>query len=71
MSIGDKIPLNNGISIPRLGLGVYQSGRGHATEDAVTWALEAGYRHVVATAAATNGRETAGFGRQVRYPATG
>lgn len=46
MSIGDKIALNNGISIPRLGLGVYQSGRGRATENAVTWALEAGYRHV-------------------------
>jgi diketogulonate reductase-like aldo/keto reductase len=39
MSIGDKIALNNGISIPRLGLGVYQSGRGRATENAVTWAL--------------------------------
>jgi diketogulonate reductase-like aldo/keto reductase len=38
--------LSNGISIPRLGLGVYQSGRGRATEDAVGWALEAGYRHV-------------------------
>jgi hypothetical protein len=28
MSPSDKIVLNNGISIPRLGLGVYQSGRG-------------------------------------------
>ena len=42
----NKIALNNGVSIPRLGLGVYQSGRGRATEDAVSWALEAGYRHV-------------------------
>ena len=46
MSIGDKIALNNGIWIPPLGLGVYQSGRGRATENAVTWALGAGYRHV-------------------------
>src|SRR6516162_1948782 len=46
MSIGDKIALNNGIWIPPLGLGVYQSGRGRATENAVAWALEAGYRHV-------------------------
>jgi diketogulonate reductase-like aldo/keto reductase len=42
----DTITLNNGISIPRLGLGVYESGRGRATENAVTWAIEAGYRHV-------------------------
>jgi diketogulonate reductase-like aldo/keto reductase len=46
MSLSDKIALNNGVSIPCLGLGVYQSGRGRATEDAVSWALEAGYRHV-------------------------
>jgi hypothetical protein len=26
MSLSDKIVLNNGISMPRLGLGVYQSG---------------------------------------------
>jgi methylglyoxal/glyoxal reductase len=44
MSPADTAPLNNGILIPRLGLGVYQSGR--ATENAVGWALEAGYRHV-------------------------
>jgi diketogulonate reductase-like aldo/keto reductase len=46
MSIGDKFAVNSGVLIPRLGLGVYQSGRGRATENAVTWALEAGYRHV-------------------------
>jgi Aldo/keto reductase family len=46
MSPSDKIVLNKGNSIPRLGLGVYQSGRGRASENAVTWALEAGYRHV-------------------------
>jgi len=40
------IRLNNGVEIPTLGLGVYLSGRGRATEDAVAWALEAGYRHV-------------------------
>jgi methylglyoxal/glyoxal reductase len=46
MSPSDEIVLNNGVSIPRLGLGVYQSGRGRASENAVTWALEVGYRHV-------------------------
>ena len=28
MTPSDNVVLNNGISIPRLGLGVYQSGRG-------------------------------------------
>src|SRR6516225_10053683 len=56
MSIGDKIALNDGLWIPRLGLGGYQSGRGRATENAVTWALEAGYRHV--DTAAMYGNET-------------
>jgi diketogulonate reductase-like aldo/keto reductase len=46
MTLADKVALNNGISIPRLGLGVYQLGRGRATENAVSWALEVGYRHV-------------------------
>jgi methylglyoxal/glyoxal reductase len=56
MTTVDKIALNNGISIPRLGLGVYQSGRGRATENAVSWALEVGYRHV--DTAAMYGNET-------------
>lgn len=56
MSPSATIALGNGISIPRLGLGVYQSGRGRATENAVGWALEAGYRHV--DTAALYGNET-------------
>jgi diketogulonate reductase-like aldo/keto reductase len=46
MSTAPSAILANGISIPQLGLGVYQTGRGRASEDAVTWALEAGYRHI-------------------------
>ncbi|KAF8936760.1 aldo/keto reductase [Dissophora ornata] len=38
--------LNNARAIPRLGLGVYQSRAGKETEDAVLWALRAGYRHI-------------------------
>jgi diketogulonate reductase-like aldo/keto reductase len=56
MNPSDTITLSSGISIPRLGLGVYQSGRGRGTEDAVGWALEAGYRHV--DTAALYGNET-------------
>lgn len=40
------IGLCSGVAMPRLGLGVYQSRPGRETEQAVRWALEAGYRHV-------------------------
>src|SRR5690242_1512517 len=46
MTPASTLPLGNGVAIPRFGLGVYQSGSGRATEDAVGWALAAGYRHV-------------------------
>ena len=46
MRIDSKITLGNGVEIPRLGLGVYQSKRGRETVSAVKVALEAGYRHV-------------------------
>lgn len=38
--------LNNGVEIPPLGFGVYQIPAGQPTEQAVLWALEAGYRHI-------------------------
>ncbi len=38
--------LNNGVAIPRLGLGVYQTEPGPTTEAAVLWAFDAGYRHI-------------------------
>ena len=38
--------LNNGVKIPRLGLGVYQSPPGQSTKRAVECALKVGYRHV-------------------------
>ncbi len=46
MTIDSTIKLNNNIEIPRFGLGVYLSKPGKKTFDAVTWALEAGYRHI-------------------------
>jgi diketogulonate reductase-like aldo/keto reductase len=44
--IDSTITLNNKAKMPRLGLGVYQIPNGQATEDAVSWALQAGYRHI-------------------------
>ena len=41
-----KIELNNHIEIPQIGLGVFRTPSGEVTENAVKWALEAGYRHI-------------------------
>src|SRR5665213_3934814 len=41
-----SITLNNGIEMPILGLGVWQMKNGNETEQAVAWALDAGYRHI-------------------------
>jgi len=41
-----RLPLTTGAAIPQIGLGVWQSPRGAPTRDAVTAALELGYRHV-------------------------
>jgi diketogulonate reductase-like aldo/keto reductase len=38
--------LPEGIEMPMLGLGLWQAPDGREAEQAVTWALEAGYRHV-------------------------
>lgn len=38
--------LNNGVPMPLLGFGVWQIANGRETEQAVRWALEAGYRHI-------------------------
>lgn len=38
--------LNNGVRMPLLGFGVWQIADGRETEQAVRWALEAGYRHI-------------------------
>jgi diketogulonate reductase-like aldo/keto reductase len=46
----ETITLNNGVTLPALGLGVYQSAP-EETADAVATALELGYRHVDTAAA--------------------
>lgn len=46
MAIQSTITLNNGTVIPQVGLGVFQTPDGATTVDAVTAALEAGYRHI-------------------------
>jgi diketogulonate reductase-like aldo/keto reductase len=46
LTIRSTIRLNNEVEIPRLGLGVYQTPAGSIAEQAVTAALDIGYRHV-------------------------
>ncbi len=44
--INHKIKMNNGVEIPQFGLGVYLTKSGTECINAVTWALESGYRHI-------------------------
>ncbi|HEY7111093.1 MAG TPA: aldo/keto reductase [Nitrososphaeraceae archaeon] len=46
LSFQSRATLNNGVKIPRLGLGVYQTPPGEATLNAVRYALKIGYRHI-------------------------
>jgi diketogulonate reductase-like aldo/keto reductase len=44
LSMDATVQLNNGLRMPALGFGVWQMSAGVETEQAVLWALEAGYR---------------------------
>jgi diketogulonate reductase-like aldo/keto reductase len=63
LNIRSTITLNNGVEIPRLGLGVFRAKDGDETVRSVLWALEAGYRHI--DTAAVYGNEE-GVGRGMR-----
>ena len=45
LNIESKSRLNNGVEIPLLGLGLYQTSPGNVTERVVSYALKIGYRH--------------------------
>jgi len=46
LTLASRLPLNDGHSIPAIGLGVYQAPAGQGTRSAVRNALQAGYRHI-------------------------
>ena len=46
LGLDSTAQLQGGTGIPLLGLGVWKMAEGKETENAVTWALEAGYRHI-------------------------
>lgn len=45
-TLTSTLTLNNGVEMPRFGLGVWRTQPGRETVDAVGWALAAGYRHI-------------------------
>ena len=59
MSLTDTYTLANGVKIPVVGFGTWQSESGEEAYNAVKWALEAGYRHID-TAAAYGNEESVG-----------
>ncbi|MGX6979504.1 aldo/keto reductase [Vagococcus elongatus] len=63
MDITKTIRLNNGVEMPRLGLGVWRAEEGGQVENAVKWALEFGYRSI--DTAKVYGNE-AGVGKAIR-----
>ncbi len=46
MNLTSKVKLNNGVEMPMFGLGVFLSKEGTEVENAVTVALQNGYRHI-------------------------
>jgi diketogulonate reductase-like aldo/keto reductase len=58
-----RVEIRPGLEMPVVGLGVFQIPEGRETEQAVEWALEAGYRHI--DTAQGYGNE-AGVGRALR-----
>ncbi len=46
LTLQSTVKLNNGVELPRLGLGVFRAPRGEVTRHAVSAALAAGYRHI-------------------------
>ncbi len=63
--------LADGTEMPLLGLGVWQIDDGPDCENAVRWALEAGYRHVDTAQAYGNEASVGRALRDERCPARG
>jgi methylglyoxal/glyoxal reductase len=61
MNFNSVKTLNNGVTIPLLGLGVFRVENDQSCADSVCWALEAGYRHID-TAAIYGNEEAVGKG---------
>lgn len=56
MNIQSTVTLNNGVKMPVFGLGVFLTKEGEEVENAVRWALDAGYIHIDTAAVYGNER---------------
>lgn len=56
MNIQSTVTLNNGVKMPIFGLGVFLTKEGEEVENAVRWALDAGYIHIDTAAVYGNER---------------
>jgi diketogulonate reductase-like aldo/keto reductase len=63
MNIASTVALQNGVKIPLLGLGTWQSKEGQEIEQSIRWALEIGYRHIDTAAVYKNEQ---GVGQTIR-----
>jgi diketogulonate reductase-like aldo/keto reductase len=63
MNIASTVALQNGVKIPLLGLGTWQSKEGQEIEQSIRWALEIGYRHIDTAAVYKNEH---GIGQAIR-----
>ena len=68
MNLQTRVKLNNGVEIPWVGLGVFQSEPGPETQQAVEWALELGYRHIDTAAFYENERSVGNALKAVGLP---
>lgn len=57
----DTYTLSNGVEVPIVGFGTWQTPSGQVAKDSVQWALQAGYRHID-TAAIYGNEESVGEG---------
>ncbi|MFN2137275.1 MAG: aldo/keto reductase, partial [Candidatus Promineifilaceae bacterium] len=63
LTIDSTVALSNGVEMPRLGLGVFKAEDGREVEQAVAWAIQAGYRSIDTAAFYHN---EGGVGRAIR-----
>lgn len=68
LSLRSTVTLNNGVEIPRLGLGVFRSRPGRETREALRMAFEVGYRHVDTAAAYGNEADVGAALRETDVP---
>ena len=68
MKIDSTIPFNNGVNIPRLGLGMYRSPKGQKSVKTVLHALQVGYRHIDTAALYKNERDVGEAMKQSGIP---